>query len=272
MNIIAGYISSTSGTVEVDGYDILRDPEEVKRRIGYLPEQPPVYMDMTVDEYLKFVCDIKKVKKSQQKGHLDEICELVRITEVRKRLIKNLSKGYRQRVGMSQALVGNPEVLIFDEPTVGLDPRQIIEIRKLIKQLGKQHTVVLSSHILSEVSDVCERVIIINQGQIVAQDTLENLSQGISETRRLSVRIAGSPSNAQKLIRGHRGRAVRRVPGHQGARHGGFPRGERQEPGRAPGHLQHHEQGRVPHPGDAPDGYDAGGYLPAADHRSEGVV
>ncbi|MGI6199612.1 MAG: ABC transporter ATP-binding protein [Christensenellales bacterium] len=201
MNIIAGYISSTSGTVEVDGFDILQDPEEVKRRIGYLPEQPPVYMDMTVDEYLRFVCDIKKVKKSQQKGHLDEICELVRITDVRKRLIKNLSKGYRQRVGMSQALVGNPELLIFDEPTVGLDPRQIIEIRKLIKQLGKQHTVVLSSHILSEVSDVCERVIIINQGQIVAQDTLENLSQGISETRRLSVRIAGSPSNAQKLIR-----------------------------------------------------------------------
>jgi ABC-2 type transport system ATP-binding protein len=201
MNIITGYISSSEGTVTVDGYDILQHPIEVKRRIGYLPEQPPLYLDMTVDEYLTFVCNIKGVEKKNRKSHMDKITEVVGITDVRKRLIKNLSKGYRQRVGLAQALVGNPEVLILDEPTIGLDPRQIIEIRKLIKDLGKDHTVVLSSHILHEVADVCERVVIINKGEIVAQDTLENLSRGVGDTRRMTVRVAGPDTEVRRLIR-----------------------------------------------------------------------
>lgn len=201
MNIVTGYISATSGKVTVNGHDILEDPREAKRCIGYLPEMPPLYMDMTVDEYLRFVCSIKDVKKSYVKTHLDDITELVRITEVRKRLIKNLSKGYKQRVGIAQALVGNPEVVIMDEPTVGLDPRQIIEIRKLIKDLGEDHTVVLSSHILHEVADVCERVVIINQGTIVAQDTLDNLTKNISETSRFRLRVAGPEREVQKMIR-----------------------------------------------------------------------
>ena len=201
MNIVTGYISASSGRVLLDGHDILEEPREVKRRIGYLPEMPPLYMDMTVDEYLKFVCAIKDVKPSYVKSHLDDITELIRITDVRKRLIKNLSKGYKQRVGMAQALVGNPEVVIMDEPTVGLDPKQIIEIRKLIKQLGEDHTIVLSSHILHEVADVCERVVIINQGKIVAQDTLDNLTRNISDTSRFRLRIAGPERDVYKAIR-----------------------------------------------------------------------
>ena len=201
MNIITGYISATSGSVKLDGYDILANPREVKRRIGYLPEMPPLYMDMTVDEYLRFVASIKEVKKTQVNNHLNDICELVRIGDVRGRLIKNLSKGYKQRVGMAQALVGNPEVIFMDEPTVGLDPMQIIEIRKLIKDLGADHTVVLSSHILHEISDVCERVVIINQGQIVAQDTLDNLTKNISDTRRLRLRVEGQSRELYKIIR-----------------------------------------------------------------------
>ncbi len=201
MNIITGYLSASSGRVLVDGHDILEEPLQVKRHIGYLPEMPPLYGDMTVDEYLKFVCEIKGVTKAHVKKHLDDICELVRITDHRKRLIKNLSKGYRQRVGIAQALVGNPEVVILDEPTVGLDPRQIIEIRNLIKDLGADHTVVLSSHILHEVADVCERVVIINKGQIVAQDTLENLTTGISDTFRLRLRVEGPEREVQRIIR-----------------------------------------------------------------------
>lgn len=201
MNIVTGYISASSGRVLLDGHDILEEPREVKRRIGYLPEMPPLYMDMTVDEYLKFVCAIKDVKPSYVRSHLDDITELIRITDVRKRLIKNLSKGYKQRVGMAQALVGNPEVVIMDEPTVGLDPKQIIEIRKLIKQLGEDHTIVLSSHILHEVADVCERVVIINQGKIVAQDTLDNLTRNISDTSRFRLRIAGPERDVYKAIR-----------------------------------------------------------------------
>ena len=191
MNIITGYISASSGRVLLDGYDILEQPREAKRRIGYLPEIPPLYVDMTVDEYLRFACKIKDVRSSQIKSHLDDVTELTRITDVRGRLIKNLSKGYRQRVGLAQALIGNPEVVILDEPTVGLDPRQIIEIRGLIRQLGEDHTIVLSSHILHEVADVCERVVIINQGQIVAQDTLENLTRSASDTARFRLRAAG---------------------------------------------------------------------------------
>ena len=201
MNIVTGYISASAGHVLLDGYDILENPREFKRRIGYLPELPPLYMDMTVDEYLKFVCAIKDVKKSYVKSHLDDITELIRITDVRGRLIKNLSKGYKQRVGMAQALIGNPEVVIMDEPTVGLDPKQIIEIRKLIKQLGEDHTIVLSSHILHEVADVCERVVIINQGKIVAQDTLDNLTKSISDSSRFRLRIAGPEREVYKIIR-----------------------------------------------------------------------
>ena len=201
MNIITGYISSSAGSASVAGYDILDNPLEVKKHIGYLPEQPPVYLDMLVDEYLNFCCDIKNVSSDKRKGHLADICDLVGIGNMRGRLCKNLSKGYRQRVGLAQALIGNPEVLILDEPTVGLDPRQIIEIRNLIKDLGKSHTVILSSHILHEVSDVCERVIIIDKGKIVAKDTLENLANSVDEISRISVRIAYASNSVDKAIR-----------------------------------------------------------------------
>lgn len=177
MNIVTGYLSSTDGTVKVDGYDILENPNEVKSRIGYLPEQPPLYVDMTVEEYLDFVYDLKKIKGQNKKEHIAEIVNKVGIENVYKRRISHLSKGYKQRTGLAQALLGNPEVLILDEPTVGLDPNQIIEIRNLIKELGKEHTVILSSHILSEISAVCERVVIIKNGKIVAEDTPENLSK-----------------------------------------------------------------------------------------------
>ncbi|MDR2513694.1 MAG: ABC transporter ATP-binding protein [Christensenellaceae bacterium] len=201
MNIVTGYISASSGQVLVDGMDILEEPREAKRHIGYLPEQPPLYMDMTVEEYLRFVCDIKEIRRQSQKAHLEDIYELVRIQDVRRRLIKNLSKGYKQRVGLAQALVGNPDVIIMDEPTVGLDPRQIIEIRRLIRDLGKSHTVVLSSHILHEVSDVCDRVVIINRGKIVAQDSLENLTKGIGEGTRMMLRVVGAEKPVQRLLR-----------------------------------------------------------------------
>lgn len=179
MNIITGYLSSTSGSVKVDGYDILDNPNEVKKRVGYLPEQPPLYMDMTVEEYLDFVYDLKKIK-GRKKEHISEVVAKVGIENVYKRRISHLSKGYKQRVGLAQALLGSPEVLILDEPTVGLDPNQIIEIRNVIKELGKEHTVILSSHILSEISAVCERVIIIKNGRIVAEDTPDNLSKQYS--------------------------------------------------------------------------------------------
>ncbi|MBQ2211785.1 MAG: ATP-binding cassette domain-containing protein, partial [Ruminococcus sp.] len=163
MNIITGYISSTSGTVTVDGTEILENPRETKRKIGYLPEIPPLYPEMTVRKYLEFMFDLKKVKLPK-KEHIEEIMRLVRITDMADRLIKNLSKGYRQRVGFGQALLGNPPVLILDEPTVGLDPKQIIEIRKLIRSLGKKHTVIFSSHVLSEISATCDRIIVISEG------------------------------------------------------------------------------------------------------------
>ena len=201
MNIITGYISATSGTARINGFDILKNPREAKKSIGYLPEHPPVYQDMTVNEYLKFVCAIKDVKASSVSSHIDEIAQLVKLNDVMGRRIGNLSKGYQQRVGMAQALVGNPEVLILDEPTVGLDPNQIIEIRRMIKALGKKHTIILSSHILPEVADVCEQVVVINQGKIIAQDTLANLQEGLQETANMVVRIAGSESAATKVLR-----------------------------------------------------------------------
>jgi len=190
MNILTGYLSSTSGEAKVGGIDILENPDEAKKLIGFLPEQPPLYIDMTVQEYLNFVYDIKACKLNREK-HLEEIRKVTKIDDVKNRLIRNLSKGYRQRVGIAQALVGNPPVIIFDEPTVGLDPKQIIEIRNLIRSLGKNHTVVLSTHILSEVQSVCDRIIIINEGKIIADEKTENITQAVDQNRRWSVKISG---------------------------------------------------------------------------------
>lgn len=201
MNIITGYLSATSGNVKVGGFDILENPYEAKKKIGYLPEIPPLYLNMTVKEYLSFVYDLKKI--DLPKGpHIQEICSMVKITNVYNRMIKNLSKGYKQRVGVAQAMLGNPEVLILDEPTVGLDPSQIIEIRSLIKTLGKKHTVILSSHILSEVQAVCDRIIIMNMGQVVADGTAESLSYLLSTDHRLILRVAGPAAEVEKLIKG----------------------------------------------------------------------
>ena len=200
MNILTGYLSATDGDVTIGGYDILENPNEAKKQIGYLPELPPLYLDMTVKEYLDFMYDLKQVTLPR-KEHIEEICRLVQITNVYKRLIRNLSKGYRQRVGIAQALLGNPGVLILDEPTVGLDPNQIIEIRNLIRQLGKHHTVILSSHILPEVQAVCERVIIIDHGQIIADGTPDQLSHDLSSDHRLLARIAGPQAEVEKLLR-----------------------------------------------------------------------
>ena len=200
MNIVTGYIPSTSGTVRVSGYDIMDHPREVKKRIGYMPEHPPLYLDMTVKDYLDFSASLKEVDKKIWKSQKNDIMELVKITHVQHRLIRNLSKGYRQRVGLAQALVGAPEVLILDEPTVGLDPKQIIEIRKLIKALGKTHTIILSSHILPEVSAVCERVVIINKGKIVAEDTPEQLSKNLVDYSKFTITIAGPDKKVKELL------------------------------------------------------------------------
>lgn len=199
MNILTGYISASSGSVKIDGIDILSDPINAKKKIGYLPETPPLYMDMTVSEYLNFVFELKKVKLNKQ-AHIKEICDLVKISDISKRIIKNLSKGYKQRVGLAQALIGNPEILILDEPTVGLDPKQIIEIRNLIKELGKRHTVILSSHILSEIQAICNKVIILNNGKIVANSKLEDISLVVSPDRRLALDIIGDKSVVYDII------------------------------------------------------------------------
>lgn len=200
MNILTGFTSSTSGVVKVGGVDILENPVEVKKHIGYLPEQPPLYMDMTVNEYLDFCANLKTVPLKKWKSQKKDIMELVKITHVSHRLIKNLSKGYKQRVGLAQALVGSPEVLILDEPTVGLDPKQIIEIRNLIRALGKSHTIILSSHILPEVSAVCDRVIIIDKGKIAAIDTPENLSKSLSDFSKFTVTVAGPENKVKDII------------------------------------------------------------------------
>ena len=202
MNIITGYLSASSGAARIGGIDVLEDPIAAKRQIGYLPEQPPLYLDMTVEEYLDFIFDLKADKSLNRKAHVMEICELVGLKDQYKRVIRNLSKGYKQRVGMAQALIGNPEVLILDEPTVGLDPKQIIEIRNVIKNLGKNRTIILSTHILQEVSAICERVLVINNGQIVADDKPENLSARITGERKLSVRVAGPQDMVRKILRG----------------------------------------------------------------------
>ena len=201
MNILTGYLSATSGTVTINGHDILDEPNEAKANIGYLPEIPPLYPDMTVREYLDFMYDLKKCALPRVK-HITEICRVMKIEDVYNRLIKNLSKGYKQRVGMAQALIGNPPVLILDEPTVGLDPNQIIEIRSLIRTLGKHHTVILSSHILPEIEAVCDRIVIISEGKIVADDTAANLSDHFSKDRRLQVAIAGPRKEVADLLGG----------------------------------------------------------------------
>lgn len=193
MNIITGYLSSSSGSVTIDGYDILDNPKAAKKKIGYLPEIPPLYLDMTVYKYLSFLFDLKKVKLPKE-AHLSEIMAIVKITDVKDRIIKNLSKGYKQRVGFAQALLGNPPVLILDEPTVGLDPKQIIEIRNLIKSLGKKHTVIFSTHVLSEVSATCDRVVMINNGHLVADAKTSKLSSVISGAGELSLEVEGSSS------------------------------------------------------------------------------
>lgn len=200
MNIIAGYIPMTGGRVTVDGLDVVENGHEVRRKIGYLPEVPPVYGDMTVEEYCTFVSRVKHVPRRERRQHIGEIMEKVQIADVRRRLIRNLSKGYRQRVGLAAAMIGNPEVLILDEPTVGLDPKQIIEIRNLIKELGESHTVILSSHILPEVSAICERIVIINRGRIVASDTPDNLSQRLGGGNDLVIRVPGQAEAAVRVL------------------------------------------------------------------------
>lgn len=201
MNMLTGYLSATSGTVEIDGFDILENALEAKKLIGYLPEQPPLYPDMTVGEYLNFVYELKRCTLNRKK-HIAEICEVVKIDDVYNRIIGHLSKGYKQRVGIAQALIGNPGVIILDEPTVGLDPKQVVEVRNLIRTLGLDHTVILSTHILSEVQAVCDRIIVINKGKIVADERTEEIATAVSGGRRLSVRICGPQKEVLSVLRG----------------------------------------------------------------------
>jgi len=190
MNILTGFLSATGGNVEINGINVLDEPLEAKKLIGYLPEQPPLYTDMTVEEYLNFTYDLKRCTLDRKK-HIKEICDTVKISDVYKRIIGHLSKGYRQRVGIAQALIGNPSVIIFDEPTVGLDPKQIIEIRNLIRTLGKNHTVILSTHILQEVQAVCDRIIIVNKGKLVADELTGNITHAVQTNRRFTAKICG---------------------------------------------------------------------------------
>jgi ABC-2 type transport system ATP-binding protein len=201
MSIITGFISATDGSVSVDGHDVLEEPEEVKRRIGYLPEAPPLYPEMTVVRFLDFSARMKRVPGNRRRECIDTVLQDVGIADKRDRVIGNLSKGYKQRVGLAQALVGSPPILVLDEPTIGLDPRQIIDIRNLIKELGKQHTIILSSHILPEVTAVCDRVVIIHRGAIVAEDTIENLSRKFAATSSLSVRVQADGTAPMDLLR-----------------------------------------------------------------------
>lgn len=201
MNMMTGYIAATSGTVKIKGYDILKNPEQAKKSIGYLPELPPVYPDMTVYEYLRFVAELKKVKKNERQVQIEDVMKQTQIEDVKGRLIKNLSKGYKQRVGLAQAIIGYPEVIILDEPTVGLDPKQIIEIRELIRELAKKHTIILSSHILSEVSAVCDHIMIISKGKLVASDTPEGLMTLLKGGRQMKLSVLGEQSKVEELLR-----------------------------------------------------------------------
>ena len=200
MNMITGYIASTEGKVMIDGHDILEEPEAAKKCIGYLPEMPPLYFDMTVLEYMKFAADLKKIPRNQKEKQIKEVMDMVKITDMKDRLIKNLSKGYRQRVGLAQAILGYPEVIILDEPTVGLDPKQIIEIRDLIKGLKQKHTVILSSHILSEVRAVCDYVLIISHGKLVASDTPDNLERLAAGSNSLLMKVKGEKDTIRTAL------------------------------------------------------------------------
>lgn len=201
LNILTGYLSATAGTCLVNGVDILEQPLEAKRNIGFLPEQPPLYMDMTVKEYLNFIYDLKGCTFPRAQ-HIREICDVVKIGDVLDRLIANLSKGYKQRVGIAQALIGNPRVLIFDEPTVGLDPKQIIDIRNLIRMLGKEHTIILSTHILPEVQAVCDRIVVINKGKLVANEKTEDLVTAVDGSRKMVAKIVGPQEDVLKALKG----------------------------------------------------------------------
>ena len=200
MNIITGYISATEGTVTVNGYDVVEEPEKAKACIGYLPEQPPLYPDMLVSEYLGFVCDLKKVKKADKDAVLSRVMHLARITDVSGRLIKHLSKGYKQRVGLAGAMIGDPEVLILDEPTVGLDPKQILEMRDLIRELSKKHTILLSSHIMQEVSAVCNQIMIINNGRLVVADRPEEIPKHIEQKNEITMMIKGNKELIKSIL------------------------------------------------------------------------
>ena len=202
MNMITGYLGATSGEIKINGHDILKEPEEAKKCIGYLPELPPLYMDMTVKEYLDFVADLKQLEKSLRKRYVEEAMETTGTTEVAGRMIRNLSKGYRQRVGFAQAILGYPEIIILDEPTVGLDPKQIIEIRELIRHLGEKHTVILSSHILPEISAVCDHVFIISKGKLVASDSTENLVNLMSGAQEIELTVRTGAGEAAGYLQG----------------------------------------------------------------------
>lgn len=200
MNIMTGYLGATEGEVLINGHDILKEPEEAKKCIGYLPEIPPLYTDMTVAEYLKFVAELKKIKKAERQAAVDEVLELTGLCDVAQRLIKNLSKGYRQRVGLAQAIIGFPEIIILDEPMVGLDPIQIIEIRELIRKLAEKHTVILSSHILAEVQEMCDYIMIISKGKLVASDTPENLEKLMGTTEKLTVEAEAAQEEVEEML------------------------------------------------------------------------
>lgn len=201
MNMITGYLGATEGTIKINGFDILAQPEDAKKCIGYLPELPPLYMDMTVEEYLLFAAELKKIPKGKRKPYVEDAMATTKITDMRGRLIKNLSKGYRQRVGLAQAVLGFPEIIILDEPSVGLDPKQIIEIRELIRKLAKKHTVILSSHILAEVREVCDYIMIISKGKLVASDTPENLERYLGESGLIEIETRTEASKVKEVLK-----------------------------------------------------------------------
>ncbi len=201
MNIMTGYLAASYGDVIINGHNILDEPEEAKKAIGYLPEQPPLYMDMTVKEYLKVAADLKKVPRAERAGQVIKVMQMTKIEHMKDRVIRNLSKGYKQRVGLAQAIIGFPETIILDEPTVGLDPKQVIEFRKLIKDLANEHTIILSSHILSEVSEVCDHLMIINNGKLVANGTPEELSQQANERHVLSITVKGAKKEIDAVMK-----------------------------------------------------------------------
>ena len=202
MNIMTGYLGATEGEVLINGHDILKEPEEAKKQIGYLPELPPLYMEMTVHEYLEFVAELKGIAKNKREESINEVEKMVKIWEVENRLIRNLSKGYRQRVGLAQAVLGFPKIIILDEPSVGLDPKQIIEIRELIRHLGEKHTVILSSHILPEISAVCDHVFIISKGKLVASDSTENLVNLMSGAQEIELTVRTGAGEAAVYLQG----------------------------------------------------------------------